>query len=118
MPGYEDYGRFLVESLKPLIDGKYRTLTGPTNTAVMGSSLGGVVSAPSSSTWPYPKRNTTRMHGLRAVRSRSSSFLEACHGSQNRGDPKQRRRKFIYRPDSKGAYENILSSCLEVRVVR
>ena len=29
MPGYEDYGQFLVESLKPLIDGKYRTLTGP-----------------------------------------------------------------------------------------
>ena len=27
MPGYEDYGRFLVERLKPLIDGKYRTLT-------------------------------------------------------------------------------------------
>ena len=36
MPGYEDYGRFLVERLKPLIDGKYRTLTGPTNTAAMG----------------------------------------------------------------------------------
>jgi len=43
-PGYEDYGRFLVEKLKPLIDTKYRTLTGPSNTAVMGSSLGGVVS--------------------------------------------------------------------------
>src|SRR6266480_6324125 len=44
MPGYEDYGRFLVEMLKPLIDAKYRTLAGPSNTAVMGSSLGGVVS--------------------------------------------------------------------------
>ena len=44
MPGYEDYGRFLVETLKPLIDTKYRTLPGPTTTAVMGSSLGGVVS--------------------------------------------------------------------------
>lgn len=43
-PGYEDYGRFLVEALKPLIDAKYRTLPGPTTTAVMGSSLGGVVS--------------------------------------------------------------------------
>ena len=39
-----DYGRFLVETLKPLIDAKYRTLTGPADTAVMGSSLGGVVS--------------------------------------------------------------------------
>jgi hypothetical protein len=44
IPGYEDYGRFLVENLKPLIDGKYRTLTDPANTAAMGSSLGGVVS--------------------------------------------------------------------------
>src|SRR5262249_13006017 len=44
MPGYEDYGRFLVEKLKPVIDGKHRTLIGPTNTAAMGSSLGGVVS--------------------------------------------------------------------------
>src|SRR6266487_1078193 len=43
-PGYEDYGRFLVEMLKPFIDAKYRTLAGPSNTAVMGSSLGGVVS--------------------------------------------------------------------------
>jgi len=52
MPGYEDYGRFLVETLKPLVDGKYRTLTGPTNTAVMGSSLGGVVSFYLGWQWP------------------------------------------------------------------
>ncbi|PYL99023.1 MAG: esterase, partial [Verrucomicrobia bacterium] len=44
MPGYENHGRFLVEMLKPLIEGKYRTLNGPVNTAAMGSSLGGVVS--------------------------------------------------------------------------
>jgi len=43
-PGYEDYGRFLVETLKPIIDAKYRTLAGPANAAVMGSSLGGGVS--------------------------------------------------------------------------
>src|SRR5882757_5150432 len=52
MPGYEDYGRFLVESLKPLIDGKYRTLTGPETTAAMGSSLGGVVSFYLGWQWP------------------------------------------------------------------
>jgi len=52
LPGYEDYGRFLVESLKPLIDGKYRTLTGPANTAAMGSSLGGVVSFYLGWQWP------------------------------------------------------------------
>lgn len=52
MPGYEDYGRFLVERLKPLIDGKYRTLSGPANTAAMGSSLGGVVSFYLGWQWP------------------------------------------------------------------
>lgn len=52
LPGYEDYGRFLVETLKPLIDAKYRTLTGPANTAVMGSSLGGVVSFYLGWQWP------------------------------------------------------------------
>jgi predicted alpha/beta superfamily hydrolase len=52
MPGYEDYGRFLVETLKPLIDSKYRTLSGPKSTAVMGSSLGGVVSFYLGWQWP------------------------------------------------------------------
>lgn len=39
-----DYGRFVVETLKPLIDAKYRTLSDPANIAAMDSSLGGVVS--------------------------------------------------------------------------
>jgi len=52
IPGYEDYGRFLVETLKPLIDRKYRAATGPMNTAVMGSSLGGVVSFYLGWQWP------------------------------------------------------------------
>jgi len=51
-PGYEDYGRFLVETLKPLIDSKYRTLSDPANTAAMGSSLGGVVSFYLGWQWP------------------------------------------------------------------
>jgi predicted alpha/beta superfamily hydrolase len=51
-PGYEAYGRFLVEKLKPEIDATYRTLEGPTNNAVMGSSLGGVVSFYLAWQWP------------------------------------------------------------------
>jgi enterochelin esterase-like enzyme len=43
-PGYEAYARFLVRELKPWIDATYRTLTVPQETAVLGSSLGGVVS--------------------------------------------------------------------------
>ena len=38
------YTRFLVEELKPRVDAAYRTLTGPEHTAVMGSSMGGLIS--------------------------------------------------------------------------
>lgn len=39
-----DYARLLIEELKPLIDSRFRTETGPENTGVGGSSLGGLVS--------------------------------------------------------------------------
>jgi predicted alpha/beta superfamily hydrolase len=38
------YGRLLVEELKPLIDHSFRTLPGPHDTALGGSSLGGLIS--------------------------------------------------------------------------
>ena len=38
------YGRFLVEHLKPWVDARYRTRPDAAHTAVMGSSLGGLVS--------------------------------------------------------------------------
>lgn len=39
-----DYGRFLIEELKPVIDERYRTLSDRDHTAIGGSSLGGLVS--------------------------------------------------------------------------
>jgi predicted alpha/beta superfamily hydrolase len=51
-PGYAEYGRYLVGTLKPHIDAAYRTLLGPKNNAVMGSSLGGVVSFYLAWQWP------------------------------------------------------------------
>jgi predicted alpha/beta superfamily hydrolase len=39
----DKYGRFLVEELKPLIDGKYRTKPEAQYTGMAGSSLGGLV---------------------------------------------------------------------------
>lgn len=39
-----DYARFLIEELMPRIDTAFRTRTGPANTAVMGSSMGGLLS--------------------------------------------------------------------------
>lgn len=39
-----DYGRFLVEQVKPFIDASYRTLREPEHTGVGGSSMGGLIS--------------------------------------------------------------------------
>lgn len=52
MPGYERYVRALVEEVKPWVDSKFRTLTASEMTAVMGSSLGGVVSFYAAWQWP------------------------------------------------------------------
>ena len=51
--GYDAYGRFLVEDVKPWVDHRYRTRRDAANTAVMGSSLGGVVSFHLA--WEYPQ---------------------------------------------------------------
>ncbi|MFG0251272.1 MAG: alpha/beta hydrolase-fold protein [Phycisphaerales bacterium JB038] len=40
----DDYNHFLVDELKPWVDSHYRTLTGPQDTGVIGSSLGGIAS--------------------------------------------------------------------------
>ena len=48
----QDYMRFVVETVKPFIDKKYRTLTDAKNTAVGGSSYGGLISFKMA--WEYP----------------------------------------------------------------
>lgn len=40
----ESYAAFLANTVKPLIDDRYRTLPGPADTALVGSSMGGLVS--------------------------------------------------------------------------
>ncbi|MBL8899091.1 MAG: alpha/beta hydrolase [Planctomycetes bacterium] len=52
-PGYESYGRFLAETLKPWVDERWRTKREPEHNAVMGSSLGGVVSFHTA--WRHPE---------------------------------------------------------------
>jgi len=42
--GADRYRRFLVEELKPWVDGRWRTRPGPADTGIAGSSLGGLVS--------------------------------------------------------------------------
>ncbi len=41
---FENYARFLIEELKPHIDHSLRTKSGPSDTGVMGSSMGGIAS--------------------------------------------------------------------------
>ena len=43
-PRSDGYLKFLVEELKPFIDNKYPTLTDLQNTAIMGASMGGLIS--------------------------------------------------------------------------
>ncbi len=47
------YGRLLVEEVKPLIDESYRTLVGPAQTGLGGSSLGGLVSLHLALKYPH-----------------------------------------------------------------
>ena len=42
--GAPDYARFLIEELIPRVNESFATLSGPKNTAVMGSSMGGLLS--------------------------------------------------------------------------
>lgn len=49
----EKYRKFLIEELKAFIDAKYRTLSDSNNTAIMGSSMGGLASF--LMVWKHPE---------------------------------------------------------------
>lgn len=49
----EAYARFVAEEVKPAVDGRYRTLPERDSTAILGSSLGGLISYYIA--WKYPE---------------------------------------------------------------
>ena len=51
--GGEDYMRFMVETVKPLIDRRYRTRPGRESTFVGGAAMGGVIAF--ATAWTYPE---------------------------------------------------------------
>ncbi|MDJ0939430.1 MAG: alpha/beta hydrolase-fold protein [Woeseiaceae bacterium] len=51
-PLSREYLRFIVEELKPFIDGNYRTKSGRDDTFVMGSSMGGLISLYAMTQYP------------------------------------------------------------------
>ena len=59
MPDFEpvglsqDYLRFLVEELKPLIDSRFRTQSDPWHTSTMGASMGGLISLDALCKYPH-----------------------------------------------------------------
>lgn len=82
---FEAYAKFLIQELKPLIDREYRTRKTAADTAVMGSSLGGLCSL--ALAWENPK-----VFGLAA--SLSGSFqVETRNFLQGVLEPYQARRK-------------------------
>lgn len=50
---YENYAAFLTKELKPLVDAEYRTLASADQTAVLGSSMGGICSF--ALAWEHPR---------------------------------------------------------------
>lgn len=48
----EAYIRFLIETVKPMIDNQFRTLTGRDSTSILGSSMGGLISLYAFFTFP------------------------------------------------------------------
>ncbi|HXV74723.1 MAG TPA: alpha/beta hydrolase-fold protein [Candidatus Polarisedimenticolaceae bacterium] len=85
-PGYEAYGRYLVDELVPWIDANYRTCRRPEQTAVIGSSLGGVVSLYLAWQWP-------RVFGLAACMSSTFGWADDL---MRRISVERRRRLRIY----------------------
>jgi predicted alpha/beta superfamily hydrolase len=80
-PGYEAYARFLAEELKPYIDGHYRTAPAAADTAVMGSSLGGVVSLYAA--WQFPDA-FGQVGALSATFGYQDDLLERVLGERKR----------------------------------
>jgi predicted alpha/beta superfamily hydrolase len=71
---YESYAAFLTKEVKPLIDREYRTLASPRDTALLGSSMGGVCSL--ALAWEHPRTfgGVASMSGAFQVEKRH--FLE------------------------------------------
>jgi predicted alpha/beta superfamily hydrolase len=68
-PGYRKYGHCLTREILPWVDASFRTLKGPWQRCVMGSSLGGVVSFYLA--WEYPE-----IFGTTACLSSTFSFRD------------------------------------------
>src|ERR1035437_1486177 len=60
----DNYLKFIVEELKPFIDAHYRTLPGRADTFIMGSSMGGLISAYAVAEYPKVFGGRLPFHSL------------------------------------------------------
>ncbi|MEO1584126.1 MAG: alpha/beta hydrolase-fold protein [Planctomycetota bacterium] len=99
IPGYgsTDYGDFLQNELKPVIDAQYRTLPSREHTGVAGSSLGGLISF--SLGWDRPSFASR-------IGAFSGSWQVVSFASRARTEPKRDARFYIDSGDSGPSNDN------------
>ena len=82
---FDSYASFLIEELKPAIDGEYRTLKRPRDTGLMGSSLGGICSL--AIAWDHPEVFGLAASLSGAFQVERTNFIRHVLGTY-RGKPK------------------------------
>ena len=81
--GAPDYARYLIEELMPRVNADFRTQTGPENTFVMGSSMGGLLS------YYLVKEHPESFSACGCVSSHfplSEAIVESITGGDSQGD--------------------------------
>lgn len=128
-PCGEDYGRFVMEMVKPYIDRNYRTKPGREYTAMIGSSLGGSISQYlgaqysekigglgifSTANWLFPKSFDNFME--KAQLSAQRVFIMVGTNEFNEGDASLMTGNInqFYLDSSLGYYKQLLQKGIEV----
>jgi predicted alpha/beta superfamily hydrolase len=100
----EKYINFLVETLKPYIDSNYRTLSDRENTAIMGSSVGGLISFYAGLAYP-------NIFSKIGIFSPSFWFTDSCY-LMARKTPKQFDLKMYFLAGGKESSSiNVIKDC-------
>ena len=104
----DNYLKFIVEELKPYIDKEYSVYTDANNTAIMGSSMGGLISMYALCEYPkiFGKAACLSTHWLGFMEFENNPIPEAffSYMSQNLPDPKEHKIYFDYGTETLDAF--------------
>ncbi len=99
-PLSDNYLKFIVSELKPYIDSHYHTLSGKSDTAIMGSSMGGLISAYAIAAYPavFGMAGCMSTHWPLSLRDENPAFSKAFIGwlEQHLPDPDSHRLYFDF----------------------